>query len=122
MNSYIIGPEGEIYKCWNDVSDRNKIIGYINTQKLTNVDLLAKYMVDSTIFEETKCRECFFFPICGGGCPQYRIQNKYENGNYDLCAVRNDKKDDKQYLTLCLEKHYYKIKDKKQIISIQNSL
>lgn len=118
INSYIIGPEGEIYKCWNDVSNKNKIIGYINSSRLTNADLLAKYMVDSSIFDDAKCKDCFFFPICAGGCPQYRLQNKYENGSYNLCAVRNDKKVNKQYLTSCLEKHYQKIEGAREVTEI----
>jgi uncharacterized protein len=118
INTFIIGPEGEIYKCWNDVSDRNKIIGYINTPKLTNPDLLAKFMVNGTLFDDPKCKECFFFPICGGGCPDYRLKNKYENGNYDLCAIRNDKRSDKQYLSYCLEKHYNILKRSNQIINM----
>lgn len=116
MNTYIIGPEGEFYKCWNDVSDKSKIIGYINQSQLTNPDLLAKYVMDGTLFEDAECKDCFFFPICGGGCPQYRLKNKYENGKYNLCPVQNDQKMDKQYLSQCLEKHYNKIKGSKQII------
>lgn len=118
MNTFIVGPEGEFYKCWNDVSDRKKIIGYINRPNLENSNLLTRYIIDGSMFDDIECKDCFFFPICGGGCPQYRLKNKYENGTYDLCAVRNDKRDDKQYLTSCLEKHYNKIKNKTQTIEI----
>lgn len=105
-NSYIIGPEGELYKCWNDVSNPNKIIGNICEDNIKNVDLLAKYLTEGTVFENEKCRDCFYFPICGGGCPQYRLKNKFEGGSYDLCSVRNDKRLDKKYFTECLIKHY----------------
>ena len=27
INAYIIGTEGEFYKCWDDVTDNSKIIG-----------------------------------------------------------------------------------------------
>jgi uncharacterized protein len=113
-----IGPEGEFYKCWNDVSDRRKIIGYINQPSLINPNLLTKYIIEGTLFDDLKCKNCFFFPICGGGCPQYRLKNKYEGGSFDLCAIRNDKREDKQFLNSCLEKHYNKIKDSIQIIEI----
>lgn len=118
MNTYIIGPEGEFYKCWNDVSNKNKIIGYINQPYLTNPDLLAKYIMDGTLFEDPECKDCFFFPICGGGCPQYRLKNKYEKGKYNLCPVQNDKSMDMQCLNQSLEKHYKKLKGTNHIIEI----
>lgn len=112
MNSFIIGPEGEIYKCWNDVSDSSRVIGFINQQKLTNENLLANYMIQGSIFEDEKCKDCFFFPTCDGGCPQYRLRNKCANGQYDLCTLTNDKKADKSYLTECLMKHYEELQHK----------
>lgn len=42
VNSFIIGPMGEIYKCWNDVSDRTRIIGHIKTRTL----VIADYILD----------------------------------------------------------------------------
>lgn len=106
INSYIIGPEGEIYKCWNDVNHPDRIIGYINQQKLINENLLASYMIDGSIFEEQMCKDCFFFPTCDGGCPQYRLRNKQNCGHYELCMLANDKKSNKSYLNECLLKHY----------------
>lgn len=43
VNSFIIGPEGEIYKCWNDVSDASKIIGYIDKAEIVNKTLYYRY-------------------------------------------------------------------------------
>jgi len=50
--SYIIGPEGEIYKCWNDVSNKESIIGYIDQKKLSNHSLLYNYLVGSKWYYE----------------------------------------------------------------------
>lgn len=30
LNSFLIGPSGELYKCWNELGDEKKIIGFIN--------------------------------------------------------------------------------------------
>lgn len=106
LNTYIIGPDGEFYKCWNDVGFKNKIIGYINRDKLENQDLLLRYLMDGTMFDDPKCKDCFFFPICGGGCPQYRLKNKFEGGHYNLCSTLNDETEDFEYLNRCLEEHY----------------
>lgn len=88
-NSYIIGPEGELYKCWNDVSDDNKIIGNIASPELINHSLLVKYMIGSTPFQDM-CRDCKVFPICGGGCGQYNYRNNFEKGNYAQCSPFKD--------------------------------
>ena len=85
VNSYIIGPEGEIYKCWNDVSDPQKIIGYINQEKLVNGALFYRYIVGSKWYNNEKCKQCFFLPICNGYCAWYRLRNMYEGGEYYLC-------------------------------------
>jgi len=85
INSYIIGTEGEIYKCWDDVTDSNKIIGYIDREELTNSSLFYKYMVGSKWYHNEECMNCFFLPICSGQCAHYRLKNMYENGKYNLC-------------------------------------
>ncbi|MDR2127107.1 MAG: radical SAM protein [Prevotellaceae bacterium] len=85
INSYIIGTEGEIYKCWDDVTDNNKIIGYINEEKLTNPSLFYRYVVGSKWYHNEECMNCFFLPICRGQCACYRLRNMYENGKYNLC-------------------------------------
>ncbi|MDL2245937.1 SPASM domain-containing protein, partial [Parabacteroides sp. OttesenSCG-928-J18] len=85
LNSYIIGPRGEIYKCWNDVSDDEKIIGYINQEKLTNPALLYRYIVGSKWYVNSECKECFFLPICNGNCAWYALKNIYNKGEYIIC-------------------------------------
>lgn len=85
INSYIIGPKGEIYKCWNDVSDDKRIIAYINEDKFVNSKLFYRYVVGSKWYHNPECVKCFFLPICQGTCAYYRLRNRYEDGKYDLC-------------------------------------
>lgn len=84
-NSYIVGPKGEIYKCWNDVGNDEKIIGYIHEEKMTNPTLFYRYTMGSKIYEDAECLNCHLLPICAGKCVFYQLKNKYENGNYILC-------------------------------------
>ncbi|MDE7080039.1 MAG: radical SAM protein [Muribaculaceae bacterium] len=86
QNSYIVGPEGELYKCWNDVSVSDKIIGNISDVKSLNTTLLTRYMICCTPFSG-KCKDCKIFPICDAGCGYYRYKNLFENGIYDQCSA-----------------------------------
>ena len=87
INSYIIGPEGEIYKCWNDVSNEEKIIGFINKKEITNKVLFYRYMNEVSPFLNEECKKCKLLPICTGGCGWYRYKNLYENGSFDICSI-----------------------------------
>lgn len=90
INHYIIGTEGEIYKCWNDVGEQSRIVGYIDKNEMSNMDLYTKYVMRSSIFEDEKCKDCLFFPICSGGCSWYRLRNMFENGEYNICTIQKD--------------------------------
>lgn len=89
-NSFIIGPKGEIYKCWNDVSDGSKIIGYIDKDEITNKSLYIRYMTDASPFND-ECKDCSAFPLCDGGCGYYRYRNAYENGRFNICSHLKNK-------------------------------
>lgn len=85
ISSHIIGPKGEIYKCWNDVSDENKIVGYINRKTLVNQSLFYRYVTGNNWYNNEECRECFFLPICNGTCAWYQNRNKYEDAEFATC-------------------------------------
>lgn len=102
-NSYIIGPTGEIYKCWNDVSNEDRIIGYINQNNLTNPNLYYRYVIGSKWYHNKECIDCFFLPICNGTCAYYRLRNKYEEGKYNLCQCLQKTP---EMLNKCLEYWY----------------
>ena len=89
QNSHIIGPEGEIYKCWNDVTKPDRVIGNISDASLDNPTLFTQYMTHSTPYRD-ECRDCKVFPICDGGCGYYRYKNLYENGEFNQCSAMKD--------------------------------
>jgi uncharacterized protein len=109
INSYIIGAEGEIYKCWNDLTDPNKIIGYIDENELTNPYVYYDYVISCKWHENAECVKCFFLPICHGGCAWYRLRNLRQNGKYHLCQIFSDE----ESLKKCLEIYYEKYENKK---------
>ncbi len=76
-NGYIIGPEGELYKCWEDVGMSSMVIGNIFLDEpITNPVLRAQYAVGTDPFSDQKCISCVVLPICGGGCPNKRLRSR----------------------------------------------
>lgn len=90
ISSFVIGPNGEIYRCWEHVGNSNKIIGYICSNELTNPQLFNQYILEGHCFNDNKCRECGFLPICTGGCPNKRIENQVKKYNNNLCSIYRD--------------------------------
>lgn len=89
-NSFIVGPEGELYKCWNDFNHPERIVGYLKDKKMINTSLIGKYSYEATIYSDPKCKECKLFPVCDGGCGWFRYQNTIEGKNYDVCTFLSD--------------------------------
>lgn len=114
INSYIIGPEGEIYKCWNDVNHPEKVIGNISGKDITNQSLFYAYHEETTVFVDDKCKDCMVFPICGGGCAWYRLKNLKEDKEFNVCSLYLDI----SVLEECLLKNLEKRKSDLPILNI----
>lgn len=84
-NAHIIGPEGEIYRCWNDVSDKTKVVGNINSSEIQNQILYFRYLQSLAWYNDSECNSCSLLPICSGKCAWYAMKNKFEAGKYELC-------------------------------------
>jgi len=68
MNSYCIGPEGEIYKCWSSIGNPAEILGNVrNPEDLYGKKEFLRWLSWSP-FRKAKCRKCSYLPICLGGC------------------------------------------------------
>ena len=70
LNSFVIGPDGALYKCWNDIGYSERSIGNLEKGiKLTNkfVEWLSYDVV-----KDQECKDCAFFPVCYGGCAAYK--------------------------------------------------
>lgn len=88
-NSFIIGPEGELYKCWTDLGKKEKIIGNIYSKEL-NIGLLSEYVLNSTKFSDNVCLKCGLFPVCDGGCAMQRVNNKVSMINNGICPINTE--------------------------------
>ncbi len=70
VNSFVVGPDGFLYKCWSDPGNAAEAVGHISdpvkyAEKKKNV---FKWLAWD-VFEREKCRACDVLPICMGGCP-----------------------------------------------------
>ncbi|MEI7595915.1 MAG: radical SAM protein [Bacteroidota bacterium] len=76
LNSFLIDPLGDMYKCWVDIGLKEKRLLNVKKRNKINVVLLSKYITDSPFDSASKCLKCSLFPLCGGGCQKFRIENK----------------------------------------------
>ena len=75
---FVVGPEGELYKCWEDVGNPTMIIGSIFQENpITNPELQALYSIGVDAYNDSYCKECAVLPICGGGCANKRLKKKW---------------------------------------------
>lgn len=86
-SSYVIGPNGEIYLCWEHIGNESKIIGNIENKKIENTSMFYRFLNQGHMFDDAECRKCGLMPLCTGGCPNKRIENTFGDGHYNLCAI-----------------------------------
>jgi len=107
ISAYVIGPEGELYKCWNHLGNLNQVVGNV-AEPIDFGPLYIRYLSES--FEnDPECLECRYLPICMGGCVDVRIKAKLGQMPEKDCARW------KFYLGRQLELYYtYKLREKSQ--------
>lgn len=87
MSGLVIGPEGEVYKCWIDIGDPMEVIGNIANPECFDLCKMAKYTCYADYLFDPKCQACIFIPVCNGGCPKTRILNKGNGAEVDTCFM-----------------------------------
>lgn len=83
--AFVIGPEGELYKCWRMVGNQKEAIGNVNDGSFDMVKF-SKYLIGADYTLDSKCLQCEFITLCGGGCPLVRMRNKYEKISLSHCC------------------------------------
>lgn len=87
LYSYVIGPNGELYKCWEDIGVSERVIGNVSSRKFTNASLMNKYLLFGSHLSSPECWECPILPICSNDCPHDRLENLYNSGERELCSI-----------------------------------
>ena len=92
INSFVIGADGAVYKCWNDIGVKEKEIFNVNVKGILNNNVLSNYLTGADMLDEKKCQECLMLPICSGGCPFKRLDVLYnKDKDYsEFCTLFKD--------------------------------
>jgi len=99
INGYVVGPQGELYKCWNHIGENELIVGYID--KEIRLDSLYISYLNESFENDVNCRECKVLPICMGGCVDIRIN--YKKGTFSAIDCSRWK----YYLEESLKAYYF---------------
>lgn len=69
VNNWVIGPRGDLYKCWEEIGDGQFEVGSIYDDRWKALVIDPRFDVPST----SACHDCALFPACLGGCPKRAI-------------------------------------------------
>jgi len=89
--SFVVDPDGNLYKCWQEIGDRARRVGHVRTYGRES-DRIAKMREIRWLtwdpFENPECRNCRFLPICLGKMCVYRPL--LEGGKPACCAWKTE--------------------------------
>lgn len=81
-------PEGYAYKCWEIIGNKEYAIGKLNEDGHlydVNHKELNRQLYGADPLDDPKCMQCKYLPICCGGCPIQRIENKFNGKCNNTC-------------------------------------
>lgn len=76
-NSFVISPEGDFYKCWDEIGRKSANVGNIYDGIQMNSNLI-KWLSYNPIHDE-ECKNCKFLPVCFGGCANVALEKGKKN-------------------------------------------
>lgn len=90
QNVFVVGAEGQLYKCWDDVGKKEMEIGTIHQapEDLQSHSVFTRYLTGLDPFDDPMCRRCFYLPICNG-CPNMRYRKKFNGQSINMCTNFN---------------------------------
>lgn len=100
-NSWGFGPDGSVYKCWENIGNVKEKVGFIDDDgkiQITDRAKLMRYYYGADPLYAEDCSSCFYLPICHGRCPHHRIQEDCGMAERQHCIK------DSQYINRYLDK------------------
>lgn len=101
VNSFVVGPKGELYKCLAAVGMGSMSIGDVNNpgNAITDEGLMSEFLRGNDYLDSPTCRQCALFPVCDGGCPFLKLREKIVGEPHDNCMAA------KGYMAEFLDSH-----------------
>lgn len=81
--------EGYAYKCWELIGNKDYATGKLDDNgNLETINIVSynRQMFGADPLEDPICSQCRYLPICHGGCPMQRIENKFEGKKNCTCT------------------------------------
>lgn len=83
-DSFVIGPSGDLYKCWLDLGRNELSVGNIAAGECELNAGMEKWRGFNP-FNEANCGLCTMLPVCMGGCPELNMRSNGEPENQACC-------------------------------------
>ena len=72
-SEYVVGSQGELYKCWKSVGISHEEVGNLS-QGPTEIQVKnEEKWVNYSPFNNTECLHCVALPVCMGGCARLAL-------------------------------------------------
>jgi len=71
----VVGSDGELWKCWDDIGDPTAAIGSIFDYQQAGGENLAPWLAYDP-FEDPHCTTCVALPGCMGGCAHHMFHSE----------------------------------------------
>lgn len=87
--SISIDAEGYAYKCWELIGNKNYATGRLDNDgnmEIMNIVSHNRQLYGADPLEDPICSDCKYLPVCHGGCPMQRIENKFEGKKNCTCT------------------------------------
>ena len=87
--SMAFDPAGYAYKCWELIGNKEYSIGKLSVDgkiEMINICNYNRQMYGADPLEDSACTKCKYLPLCNGGCPIQRIENKFEGKQNCTCT------------------------------------
>ncbi|MBL6956366.1 MAG: SPASM domain-containing protein [Chlorobium phaeobacteroides] len=84
-DSYVIGPSGELYKCWLDLGRAEHSVGMIGQNGPDLNERIARWTGFRPFDAGSDCAECDMLPVCMGGCPELNLRSRGGEDNMACC-------------------------------------
>lgn len=74
-SSFVVDPEGRLYKCWEAVGDERAVVGTVlDDERSPEAERLLTRLLARDPLDDARCRACSLLPACMGGCVQQALR------------------------------------------------